>query len=464
MRVVLGRDIRITDPSADIIHYARTQLTVANPDYIKKVQMGFSTYKTPKDLKLYEVNGDTIILPYGVLRNIVQLIKGAQIDREPYNTEKIDFHCNIPLYDYQEKAVNVAKANRLGILQSPAGSGKTQMGIALAAQYGYKTLWITHTIDLLNQSLKRAKTYMDNDLIGTITAGEVNIGKGITFATVQTLANVDLDKYRDEWAVIIVDECHRVAGTPTTMTMFYKVLSSLNAPFKYGLSATVHRSDGLIQATYALLGNVVYAVPESEVKDKVMQVAINPVNTHFDVTPYCIKPDGMLDYTRYLNMLAEHEERNQFIADCIRINSEYPSLILSDRIRHLNNIVKALPDEMKEKAVVIQGNTTTKSEKAAREQAIEQMRNGEKMYLFATYALAKEGLDIPRLSRLYLTTPQHDYAVITQSIGRIARICDDKADPVCIDFIDEEAHAVRWYRKRCTIYRKNSCTFIGDRK
>ena len=32
-------------------------------------------------------------------------------------------------------------------------------------------------------------------------------------------------------------------------------------------------------------------------------------------------------------------------------------------------------------------------------------------------SLAKEGLDVPRLERLYLTTPQKDYAVVTQSIG-----------------------------------------------
>ena len=67
----------------------------------------------------------------------------------------------------------------------------------------------------------------------------------------ERVAKVDLNQYRDTWDCIIVDECHRVAGTPTAVTQFSKVLNTLRARHKYGLSATVHRADGLIKATYA---------------------------------------------------------------------------------------------------------------------------------------------------------------------------------------------------------------------
>lgn len=73
-------------------------------------------------------------------------------------------------------------------------------------------MWLTHTADLLSQSRERAARYMDKSMIGTITEGKVNIGSGITFATVQTMCKLDLAQYRDMWDVIIVDECHRVAG------------------------------------------------------------------------------------------------------------------------------------------------------------------------------------------------------------------------------------------------------------
>ena len=104
---------------------------------------------------------------------------------------------------------------------------------------------------------------------------------------------------------------------------------------------------------------------------------------------------------------------------------------------------------------------TSKKAKAQREQAIEDMRQGRKRYLFATYALAKEGLDIPRLDRLYLTTPQKDYAIVTQSIGRIARAFEGKGEPIAYDYVDAGVqYLARSYKKRCAIYRKCGCRFV----
>ena len=105
---------------------------------------------------------------------------------------------------------------------------------------------------------------------------------------------------------------------------------------------------------------------------------------------------------------------------------------------------------------------SSKKDKAEREQALEDMRTGKKKYLFATYSLAKEGLDIPCLERLFMATPQKDYAVITQSIGRIARTYKGKADPICYDFVDDIGYLVKSYKKRCATYKKNNCYFIGD--
>ena len=115
---------------------------------------------------------------------------------------------------------------------------------------------------------------MNPSLMGTITAGKINIGDGITFATVQTLSKIDLTQYKHEWDLIIIDECHHVAGSPTKLNQFSRVLDNLSATHKYGLSATVHRADGLIRSMYAYLGEVVYKVPDSAVLDKVMQVTI----------------------------------------------------------------------------------------------------------------------------------------------------------------------------------------------
>lgn len=120
---------------------------------------------------------------------------------------------------------------------------------------------------------------MSPSLTGTIVEGKVQIGKAITFATVQTMCNLDLSLYRNTWDTIIVDEAHRVSGSPTSVTMYSKVLNSLAARHKYGLTATPDRADGLIRATFALLGGVVHTIPREVVADKIVKVTVYPRST-----------------------------------------------------------------------------------------------------------------------------------------------------------------------------------------
>ena len=124
---------------------------------------------------------------------------------------------------------------------------------------------------------------------------------------------MDLEQFRYTWDVVIVDECHRLAGSPTQVTMFYKVMNSLAARHKYGLSATVHRSDGMIKSTFAVLGPVIYKVPDEAVADKTMQVRILQRNTDITVSRSCLDTDGTLDYNELLSYLGGNRERNEMI-------------------------------------------------------------------------------------------------------------------------------------------------------
>lgn len=462
MEVEISSTINIKYPSEELLDWCRDNLILSNPDYSKKVRMHLWLGNTPEYLNLFEIHSDTLILPFGVLRNILPLISGCKMNVEFGKAERIDYKANVPLYDYQQKAVDALADEYYGILQSPAGSGKTQIGIALIAKMGVKTLWLTHTKDLLQQSKSRAELYMSKSLLGTITDGKVEIGKGITFATIQTMSRLDLNRYKNLWDLIIVDECHRCAGTPTAVTQFSKVLNALSARNKYGLSATVHRSDGMIKATYALLGDIVYNVPPDEVESKTMRVGIKPIGTTTQLTNDCLNTDGTLCYTKLITHLCTDNERNSLIVDSIIENKGKSSLILSDRLNHLKALIELLPDDMRKSAVMIDGTMTSKKAKTEREQAIEDMRVGNKLYLFATYSLAKEGLDIPRLERLFMATPQKDYAVVTQSIGRIARVHKGKTSPICYDFVDDIKYLFKAYKKRCTTYQKNRCYIIPN--
>lgn len=462
MELILSNTIRVTDPTKEQIAWCKKNLVLANPEYAKKMRMHFWVGNTPKTLNLYETHGNDLILPFGVLRDLPDYFFAGNISNDFGGGISVDYGKPVPLYPYQEVAVDTVKNAQFGILQSPAGSGKTQMGIALVKEFGKRALWLTHTSDLLRQSKARAEQYMDKSLIGTITEGKVNIGTGITFATVQTMSHMDLTQYKHMWDVIIVDECHRVARTANSVGLFYKILNNLSARHKIGLSATVHRSDGMIEAVYAVLGRVVYTVPQAAVGDKIMQVSIQPVDTGVRISRECLNTDGTMNYTKLITYLCEHADRNQLIAYGIVENRDHSCLILSDRLGHLESIMNMLPEDMRKQSVMVSGKMTTKKGKAEREQAISDMKCGKKKYLFATYSLAKEGLDIPCLDRLFMATPQKDYAVIVQSIGRIARTDGGKGEPICYDFVDNIQFLVKSYKKRLSTYRKQNCKILGD--
>lgn len=461
MKVTISNEIRIQVPSKELVEMVRKELTMPNPDYSKKQRMGLWTGNTEQQLYFYYVDGLDLVIPCGAGKLVKPYLeKNTLIKQDLADNSILPYPGSIPLYDYQEQAVSAMKQAGCGILQSPCGSGKTQMGIALASRLQRKTLWVTHTQDLLNQSHDRARQYFPESILGKIAAGKVHIGSHITFATVQTLSKLDLLKYKYMWDVIIVDECHRVSGTPASAKMFYRVLSSLAARYKYGLSATVHRADGLIKSTFAVVGDIQYRVPDEAVAEKTMQVKIIRRDTGIELGRSCLDTDGTLVYSKLIPYLTEHAERNGLIEKDLEMNSGHYNLILSDRLEHLKRLQEMLPDELRKLSARIDGKMTSKLAKASRMQAIEDMRSGRIHYLFASFSLAKEGLDIPVLDRLYLITPKKDYAVVTQSIGRISRAFEGKGQPVCYDYVDSIGFCENQWKKRKTSYRKAGCVIV----
>ena len=353
------------------------------------------------------------------------------------------------------RCITVDSDDSLYLTDGMVVTHNTQMGIALIKRFRRRALWLCHTADLLKQSMDRALQFIPRELTGTITEGKVDVGIGVTFATVQTMAMLDLTMYRDYWDVVIVDECQMVGSSATTFTRYEKVLNHLAARHKIGLSATPERSDGLTGAMFALMGRVAHEVPETAIADRVMGVKIRPVETGTEITDACLNSDGTINYTKLLARLTEDRERNRMIADALEENREHSCLVLSDRLEQLVEIMMMLPEDMKEKACFINGKMTSKADKALREQYIEQMRTGEMRYLFASFSLAKAGLDIPRLDRLFLASPAKFSATITQSVGRVRRTFPGKETPVVYDFVyGEIGFCARAYTERCRSYRK----------
>lgn len=453
----LGEDIIITDYTKEVLDWCREHLVFANPDFIKKEAMGKWTGNTQRNIVLFELVGNKLIVPFGVYEDLYKTFRAEwnTVQSRIKPVERRKYASNINLYDYQQNAVNAATRARNGILVAPCGSGKTQMGLEIVARLGVRTLWLTHTQDLLNQSMSRAKECfgIDKSEYGTITEGKVNIGNTITFATVQTMCRIDLPKYRDCWDCVIVDECHKCVGSPTNVMMFYKVLSNLSARYKYGLTATPYRADGLERTMFALLGNVICTVPKEAVEDKTCPVKVSMISTGFapDVDKVT-GGDGVLNYSKLIDEVITDEDRNKFVANTIYEAAwDGAVLVLSDRLQHLDaleNLVKS-----KIPRVARLGVAATKAAKERRKRLLNALNDGELNVVFATFKLAKEGLDVPNLRTIVFATPQKDKATVIQSAGRVARKADGKKFGRVIDFIDDFGIFYGYASKRKKYYK-----------
>ena len=433
MKAIVGKEIRVIEPSPDFRAMVESELTVSNPDFARLKKMGKWTGGTPSTIRFYRTEGKDIILPFGCLKEYVfKNIKDVEADFE--QTGNVIYTQYVPLYEYQDKAVEEALAKRNGILVAPCGSGKTQMGLAIARRISKPTLWITHTRDLLVQAEERAKSIFDlpKEAYGEITEGKVNIGTHLTFSTVQTLARVNLDNLK--FGCVIVDECHHAVQSYKATSMFAKVMNQISCRYKFGLTATPYRGDGLEKGMFALIGDICSIVDEKEVKEKtvpVYEVWYNvPISTN---SINCYNGDGTLDYTKLITGLCNDEERNTYIGRTI-VDIEGSCLVLSDRLSQLETLMNFVSNF---KNCDMVKATNTKKGKKERKEAIEKLKDGRIDCLFATYKLAKEGLDIPSLEHVVMASPIKDKSTVIQTAGRVARKAEGKTCGYVHDFIDD---------------------------
>lgn len=459
MKCEVSNKIYITNPCADVISWCKNNLVLDNPEYYKKEQLGKWTGNTPKYIYLYEKKGDVLEIPFGCLQTLYHnLYHICQFKPNFSPIRGFFYQSNIKLYDYQEEAVKKALMQKNGILVMPCGSGKTQCGLEIISRVGGRALWLTHTQDLLNQSKTRALSVLDCDkaAFGTITGGKVNISNGITFATIQTMVKLDLSNYKDMWDIIIVDECQHCAGSPTKVTQFYKVVSNLSARYKIGLTATPKRADGLEKSMFTILGPKIHEVSREAVAHTTCPVKVEFISTGYEPDfDAVLAGDGTINYSALVDNMIHHVGRFEVIMNTLMfIPRNNAVMVLANRVEYLQWLCEEYKNRQIGEAVCLSAMGNSKGAKEIRKRALESLNDGELDCIFATYQLAKEGLDVPNLRYIVFATPEKDETTVIQSAGRVARKADGKEFGTVIDFQDDFGMYNGWLKKRKGYYKK----------
>ena len=467
MKLSIDGVIHLQDVPNKLLQKIKADLTIKNPDYIKKKRMGLNPYACgPQKIELWHeqiVDGKKeYILPRGYWWKFA----GMDCIRENNTVclPRLDFCSSIKLRNYQEDLLNGMMETPQGIGVAPCGSGKTETALELIARTGQPTLWITHTRDLVKQSMDRAisRLQLIGDQVGVIMAKTFKVGTHITFATVQTLSKRDLSVIIDKFGCIVVDECHHCFKDYTKSRMFESVISQFPAYYRYGITASEHRSDGLIETMYSIMGKKLYGVTQERVNKQgnVLVPKVYFVETGFVYEVPENKNGKMqkLNVQQLIGEMREDTSRNDLLLDCLRHQKPGDFVFaLGDSLDHLSMFRDAV-NKLETPAAFIHGKTPKKE----REQVMNDVRQGKYTFLFATYSLAKEGLDIPLLNTLVLLTPKKDKAITQQSIGRIMRPLEGKKQPVVYDFWDNKVRQCQqWARERAKVYINLGAEVVG---
>ena len=471
MKIKITNIIEIEQPTEDILNYCKKELVFKNPDYDKKKRMGFWTGGISKTISLYSIYQDKLYLPIGCFEDIWKINPKIEDFTDYAVTKKRNIKSNIILRDYQKPCAEALKKYVNGIFVLPAGTGKTQVGLECASLLKQKTLWLTHTKELLNQAKERCENNLECST-SVISDGSCDISGDIVFATVQTLANI-IDKReitQNEFGLVVIDECHHLATNAESVMMFEKCLNYFSARYKLGLTATLHRADGLEKTTTKLIGNVIYELKKNDTKDKfigyyegkpIVEVpasmfqipaSINVIRTNYDISDKDVYDvnGGTLVFTKLITDLSTDKDRNKLILDILNKLNGY-TIIISERVDQLHYL-----DSKISSSVCIDGKTPKKK----REQMVEEFRNGKHKVLLASYSLVAEGFDVPMLENLIMASPVKDERLVIQAIGRCQRPYENKKIANIYDLVDNVSMLERFFTKRKSVYKKEGWKII----
>lgn len=489
MEVTISNNIRIKGAPAKLVQKLMELHTIDNPVYVKNKARKLPTWGLAKKIYLYTTEADTINLGRGALDLVSATIESFGINNftfvdNRFINKEINFgnFQNMTLRDYQSTVIDVLVDAKYGILDAPAGSGKTIMGLEIMRRIKQPTLWLVHTEELINQTAAKARKVIENvGKIGFLYGTEKDFGDGrLIIASVRTLANRPeliemLNKYI---GCVILDEAHHAPAST-----FLEVVTQLKGHYVYGLTATPYRADGLEPMMLAALGPVRKTITRQELYDLgfLIKPSVVPVYTQFAYSQASLKSEenavnaggDRFDYHLLLESLMADEERKNLICsnivDNIKLNNY--QLVLGDNKQYLYklyNTVIAMWNLLnpsligKLNAVVL----TSDIKKSDRVDIMQRFYDRKLNVVFATQ-LAREGLDIEHLNIVHITTPRKGDVytkfenqlgnILEQEVGRVMR--PDTKNPykksIIYDYVDYETNVLKsQWRSRCMVYAR----------
>lgn len=352
------------------------------------------------------------------------------------------------LRSYQQEAVDATlnhfrNSNDAAVIVLPTGAGKSLVIAELARLARRKILVLAHVKELVEQNHAKYQSY---GLTGGIFSAGLKRKENqyqVTFASVQSVS-ANLEKFRDEYSLIIVDECHRVSDNDDSQySIIINQLKQSNPNLKVlGLTATPYRLGMGWIYRYHYRGFV-----RSD-QDKPFQYCIFELPLSYMINRgYLTKPElidaavEQYDFSALSqNQFGEYADRevNQLLANHQRVTrsiieqvielaeKRLAVMIFAATVEHAREISGYLP---KLETALITGDTDLNE----RDLLIQRFKQRQLKYLVNVSVLTT-GFDAPAVDFIAILRPTQSVSLYQQIAGRGLRLHEGKEDCLIIDY------------------------------
>ena len=328
----------------------------------------------------------------------------------------------------------------------PTGAGKSLVIAELARLAKRKILVLTHVKELVEQNHAKYQSYgLEGGIFSAGLKRKENRHQ-VTFASVQSVS-ANLDRFRDEYSLVIIDECHRVSGEETSQYQrIIELLRQQNDALKVlGLTATPYRlAMGWIYR-YHYRGFVrgsreeqdkpfvhcIYELPLSYMINRgflTRPELVNAAVAQYDFS--ALSQDRFGEYAEkdVNQLLSKHQRVTQAIIEQVMelAAGRKGVMIFAATVDHAREITGYLPEHQ---TALITGATDMND----RALLIQRFKQRQLKYLVNVSVLTT-GFDAPHVDFIAILRPTQSVSLYQQIVGRGLRLDEGKQDCLVIDY------------------------------
>jgi len=344
---------------------------------------------------------------------------------------------------YQSKSVDLLApldgSRSHGAIEVGTGLGKTFIMASIIKRIGLPTVIMVPTLSIALQALKDFKAWFGNGKVGQFFGGKKQSNKFIVVAVSKSLSNVKKgDEHYENLTtkkIVLTDEAH-LAPPQSLSSVLFGLFS--NIPYRYFVSGTVLRNDGLGLLLDAITGEIVFKM---SVEQGINQGFLSPLK-FFQVR---VKSDSSLDTDDVIKMNRAHLQQNKNVY-------RHAAELINKAVLEKKRRVLVLVDTVDQYQRLLDGGLTATSmfghgplTKDNRDLVPVAQRNFHPMDLVADFDLGKFpvlvatgalscGTDIRSADLLVNIVGLTSEIETRQGVGRGTRLFPGKTDTIYIDY------------------------------